>query len=137
MPFGRQNPFDELEQLLNRMGQELEAEEWPGAGGVDVDLADHGDRYVVTADLPGYEKADIDVQLVSGALVIEADRELATEEDGPDYLRRERRRESVSRRLSLPDPVDEEGVSARHTNGVLTVDLPKQETDVGTSIDVD
>lgn len=137
MPFGRQNPFDELEKLLNRMGRELEAEEWPGAGGVDVDLADHGDRYVATADLPGYEKADIDVQLVAGALVIEADRELATEEEEPDYLRRERRRESVSRRLSLPDPVDEAVVTATHDNGVLTVELPKQETDVGTSIDVD
>ncbi|MDZ7702395.1 MAG: Hsp20/alpha crystallin family protein [Halobacteriales archaeon] len=137
MPFGRENPFDELETLLNRMGRELEAESWPGAGGVDVDLADHGDRYVVTADLPGYEKADIDVQLVAGALRIEADRELETEEEGPDYLRRERRRESVSRRLALPDPVDEEGVSATHTDGVLTVELPKETTDVGTSIDVD
>lgn len=137
MPFGRQNPFDELEQLLNRMGRELEAEEWPGAGGVDVDLADHGDRYVATADLPGYETADIDVQLVGGALVIEADRELATEEEGPDYLRRERRRESVSRRLSLPDPIDEEAVTASHDNGVLTVELPKQEADAGTSIDID
>ena len=137
MPFGRQNPFDELEKLLNRMGREIEAEEWPGMGGVDVDLADHDDRYVVTADLPGYEKAEVEVKLVGGDLRLEADRELETEEEGPDYLRRERRREAVSRRLRLPEPVDEAGVTATLEAGVLTVELPKRTGAEGTAIDID
>ena len=127
-----------LEKLLNRMGRELEAEEWPGTGGVDVDFADHGDRYVVTADLPGYEKSAVDVTLVGGDLRIEADRELETEEeDGPDFLRRERRREAVSRQLRLPDPVDEEDVSATLEAGVLTVELGKRTGAEGTAIDID
>ncbi len=138
MPFGRQTPFDELEKLLNRMGRELEAEEWPGAGGVDVDLADHGEQYVVTADLPGYEKADVDVKLVGGDLRIEAERDLDDEgEDGPEYLRRERRREAVSRRLRLPEPVDEEDVAATLEAGVLTVELAKRTGAEGTAIDID
>lgn len=137
MPFGRRNPFREIEDLLERMGRELDAEQWPVDAGIDIDVADHDDRYVVTADLPGYDKADIDVRLVAGSLHIEADRELETGEERPDYLRRERRRESVSRRVSLPDPVDEDGITATHNNGVLTVELPKQATDAGTSIDID
>lgn len=137
MPLGRRNPFEEIEELLEHMGRELDAEEWPVAASVDVDVADHGDRYVVTADLPGYEKDAIDVRLVGGALHLEAERDLETAEADVDYLRRERRRESVERRVSIPDPVDETGITATHTNGVLTVELPKQEADAGTSIDID
>lgn len=137
MPFGRRNPFEDLEDLLERLGGELEAGEWPGTGGVDVDVADHGDRYVVTADLPGYDADDIDVRLVAGSLRIEADRELVTDEEEPDYLRRERRREAVSRRISIPEPVDADGITASHDDGVLTVELPKQTADAGTSIDID
>lgn len=137
MPFGRRNPFEELEDLLERLGGELEAGEWPGTGGVDVDVTDHEDRYVVTADLPGYDTDDIDVKLVAGSLQIEADRELVADEEEPDYLRRERRRESVSRRIPIPEPVDADGITASHDAGVLTVELPKQTTDAGTSIDID
>jgi HSP20 family protein len=137
MPFGRRNPIDEIEQLLSRMGRELDTEEWPVGTGPSVDVADHGDRYVVTADLPGYEKEDIDVRLAAGALRIDADRELETAEADVDWLRRERRRESVSRRVSIPDPVDEDGITAAYNNGVLTVELPKQDADGGTTIDID
>ncbi len=137
MPFGRRNPFEELEDLLERLGGELDAGEWPAGAGVSVDVADHGDRYVVTADLPGFEKTDIDVRLAAGALHLDAERELETDEEGVDYLRRERRRESVSRQISIPHPVEEDGVTATYNNGVLTVELPKQDADAGTSIDVD
>lgn len=137
MPFGRRNPFDEIEQLLERMGRELETGEWPSDAGTDLDLADHGDRYVVVVDLPGFEKADVDVRLVGGELNLDAERELETEAEGVDYLRKERRRESVSRRVALPDPVEEDGITARLADGVLTVELPKADVDAGTSIDID
>lgn len=137
MPFGRRNPFEEIEELLDRMGRELDTEEWPVGTGVSVDIADHGDRYVVTADLPGFEKTDIDVRLAAGVLHLDADRELETDEEDVDYLRRERRRESVSRRVSIPDPVDEDGVTATYHNGVLTVELPRRDADGGTTIDID
>jgi HSP20 family protein len=137
MPFGRRNPLDEIEQLLERLGRELDAEEWPGGAGVRVDVADHGDRYVVTADLPGFERDDIEVRLAAGSLHLAAERETETAEEDVDYLRRERRRESVSRRVSLPEPVDEDAVAAAYNHGVLTVELPKQAADGGTRIDID
>lgn len=137
MPFGSRNPFEELEELFDRMGQEFDAGAWAVGSGVAVDLADHGDRYVVTADLPGFEKSDIDVRLTGESLHLRAERETDTTEEDAEYLRRERRRESVSRRLSIPEPVDEAGITATYNNGVLTVELPKQGADTGTSIDID
>ena len=137
MPFGRRNPFEEIERVLERMGREIDVEDWPGGAGIAIDVADHGERFVVAADLPGFERDDIELRLAAGALHLDAEREVASEEEGVDYLRRERRREAVSRRVDLPEAVDEEAISARYTNGVLTVELPKREADGGTRIDVE
>jgi len=137
MPLGRRNPFEEIEELLERMGDQLESDAWPVAGDIDVDVAEHDDRYVVDADLPGYDREGIDVRLVGGALHIEAERDLDVDDDAADYLQRERRREPVRRRISLAEPVDEDSISATHTNGVLWIELPKEGPDAGTSIDID
>lgn len=137
MPFGARNPLDELERLLERMAREVDRGDWPTPTGPDVDVVDHGDRYVVTVDLPGYEKEDIDLHLVGDGLEIAAERDRETETSDVDYLRRERRHEAVSRRVSLPHAVDESGVEARYAHGVLTVELPKRSVDDATSIDID
>lgn len=134
----RDDPFDEIEQILDRLSQEFTAETAAlGGEGVAVDVADHGDEFVVTADLPGFESDDIDVELRDTTLSVGAER---TEErdDDVQYLRQERRTESVSRSVSLPEPVAEAEVSASHSNGVLTVTLPKRSGDgEGYRIDID
>ncbi|MGA9402410.1 Hsp20/alpha crystallin family protein, partial [Haladaptatus sp.] len=68
---GRKNPFDELEELFERMGRQFESmgDQFGGGGmgwqpgGMSLDMADRGDEFVVTADLPGFEKDDIDISL--------------------------------------------------------------------------
>lgn len=128
----RRNPFEELEEMLDRLGEQVEegmtgGTRLPGGRSVAVDLADEGETYVLTADLPGFETDDIDLTLQDNHVHIEADRESVEEErDGDRYLRRERHRTSVSRSVRLPEEVDEDAVSARYTNGVLTVTLPKE-----------
>ncbi|WP_247730477.1 Hsp20/alpha crystallin family protein [Halovivax limisalsi] len=126
----RRNPFDDLEDLLDRLGGQFE--EGMGRdsglglpGGTGIDVADTGSEYVVTADLPGYETEDVDLRLVEGALKLEASRDTEATDEGGDFIRRERTQETVSRRVRLPEPVDEEGVEATYNNGVLTVTLPK------------
>jgi len=126
----RRNPFDDLEELFDRLSNQFE-DTMAGESGlavpgtVGVDVADTGEEYVVTADLPGYETEDVDLRLVDGALHLEASRSgTETYEDG-DYIRRERTQRTVDRRIRIPEPVDEEGVEAAYNNGVLTVTLPK------------
>lgn len=127
MPFRGENPFDEIEQLLDRMSSELGAEGLGGAGSVAIDVEDRGDEFVVTADVPGFSKEDIEVTLADRSLRIEADRETEAEVGDADYLRRERHRTSASRSVRLPAAVEEEEITATYKNGVLTVTLPKRE----------
>lgn len=141
----RNNPFEDIERMLERMAEQFEGVDdvrsfgAPFGGRLKVDVEDLRDEYVVTADLPGFEKEDIEVELADETLRIAADRETSSEaEEAGRYVRRERSRESTSRSVSLPEPVDEEGVSARFKNGVLTVTLPKLHTAAdGHSIDIE
>jgi HSP20 family protein len=91
-----------------------------------IDVADHDDEIVVTADLPGFEKDDIDLSIAGEALTIRADRGVDAEHESENYVRRERRRHSVRRTVPLPAAVREADATASYTNGVLTVTLPKE-----------
>ena len=145
----RNNPFREIERMLEQMSRQFESstrelEDSPfrlgdlGSESMSVDLADRGDQYVVTADLPGFDKDSIDVQLADQTLQIKAATEDETERSEENYIRRERSRRSMSRSISLPEPVSEDDVSAAYRNGVLTVTLPKREpSEEGRQIDIE
>ena len=108
--------------------------------GVRLDVAEHDDDVVVTADLPGFEKEHIDLSIAGDALTISADRDIDTDEESESYVRCERRHQSVRRTISLPVDVDEEAAMASYTNGVLSVTLPKvvvEEDDDSHRIDID
>ena len=143
------DPFSEIDELFERLNRELDQfggqfdPSLPGRG-VKVDVAEHDDEVVVTADLPGFEKDDIEVTIQEGTLTIEADREEEAEhesegDDGPRYHRRERSRTAVSRRIRLPVDVDKANAGAKYANGVLTVTLPRSvdRDDDGHRIDVE
>ncbi|WP_227352922.1 Hsp20/alpha crystallin family protein [Haladaptatus salinisoli] len=129
----RRNPFDEIEEMFERMSRQFEGMgrqlESGGmdlqSGGMSLDMADRGDEFVVTADLPGFRKEDIDLTLRDDRLRIAAQHEEETEEGDEEYIRKERSRRSMNRTVTLPDRVDESNVSAEYRNGVLTVTLPK------------
>ena len=154
----RRDPFDEIEDLLERMGREFEelggtlegagpeVPRFPGAREVDVDVIEDDESITVVADLPGFDADDVDVELRDGALVISGSREESTEVDTADggdadaaetagegdevrYHRRERRLRSVSRRVPVPEPVEADAATASFDAGVLTVTLPKRSPD--------
>ncbi|UWG48953.1 Molecular chaperone (HSP20 family) [Halanaeroarchaeum sp. HSR-CO] len=125
----RGNPFEDIERMLERMSEQFEDVSRGDLGfqsRLTVDVEDRPEEYVVTADLPGFGKDDIEVELAEQTLRIAAEQESEAESEEPGrYVRRERSRESMSRAVSLPEAVEEEGVEARFKNGVLTVTLPK------------
>ncbi|WP_128477027.1 Hsp20/alpha crystallin family protein [Halorussus pelagicus] len=131
---GRKNPFEDLEEMIDRMSRQFEesmgggAMEKLGGGGASIDVADRGEAFVVTADLPGYRKEDIDVTLRGDHLQIRAETEQETEESDDEdgqYIRKERSHRAVNRTVTFPEDVDEENVAAEYRNGVLTVTLQK------------
>lgn len=138
MPFRGDDPFSEIERIFDRMSREFGGTSFAAAAGsLAVDVEDRDDEFVVTADVPGYEKDDVDVTLADRSLRIRAEREEAAEERDADYLRRERHATSAERSVRLPAPVDPDGISATYKNGVLTVTLPKQSGDGGQRIEVE
>lgn len=143
----RPNPFREIERLLENMGRQFDdaSHMFEGNGPLArfadleemaLDLVDHDDEFVVTVDLPGFERDDIEVTVTDHRLRIEAEHEESLETDDESYLRRERRHRSASRSVRLPDAVDQEAVTATMKNGVLTVTLPKVESEAAHTIDI-
>jgi len=127
----KREPFADLEQFLKQVTGDV-----GHAVGTDaaVDLVDEGDAFVLVVDLPGVEAADVDLTVEERTVTVRAERE---QDDGTDYVRRERRRHDVDRRVTLPAAVEETDASATLDDGVLTVSLPKRGGDEGTKIDVE
>lgn len=132
------NPFEEVEQFFERLSDQFESVagdfQWEGPGGltldrgsIDVDLIERPEEFVVIAELPGFEKDDVQVYVADETCRIVASAERETEMEDEHYIRRERRRRSVSRSVTLPAGVEEGGTDARLEDGVLTVTLPKVE----------
>jgi len=138
----RQHPFDDIERFFDQISSQFEQFE-PGTqfgGSIAVDVADLGDAFEVTADVPGYRSDDIEVTLPDPQTIrITASQTSETEsrEEGDRrYLRRERHQQSVSRTVSLPEALAENEAEADIENGVLTVRLPKAAGGQGTDIPV-
>lgn len=144
----RSNPFDfsDIESVFERMSRQFDEMNrqlgsWDGGvgemishRGMAIDIAEYDDNLVVVADVPGFEKSDIDLKIAGQVLTIVAERETESETESGDeaqgeFLHRERRSHSVRRSVRLPVEVDEEGASASYQNGVLTVTLPKLQVD--------
>ncbi|WP_424007833.1 archaeal heat shock protein Hsp14 [Haloferax denitrificans] len=135
----QRNPFDEIEDLFDRMGRSFEESGIGRFQDISLDVVDDEETIEVVADLPGFEKDDLDVSVSGRRLTIAADHEESSEVDDDQYVRRERSQRSVSRTITLPTKVARDEVSASYKNGVLTVTLPKAEPagDDSTQIDIE
>lgn len=91
-----------------------------------TDIIDQGDKFVLKADMPGFRKEDIRINIQGGELTITAKRsEDSDDQDGKgSYIRRERRYSALSRSFGL-DGIDAGKITAGYDNGVLHLDLPK------------
>jgi HSP20 family protein len=103
-----------------------------------IDIRDHDDEIIVVADLPGAEKEDVSVSLVNpGMLEIRSERSTNKEEKEEGYYMRERMSGSMSRIVTLPHEVTDEGASATFKNGILEIRMKKSTTPRGAQITVE
>jgi len=91
-----------------------------------VDFQDRGDHYVVTAELPGFEKKDVEVKAHSNVLELTADKSTENETKGKEGVQKLSSRSYFHRYLTLPEEVLSEKVSGTMKNGVLELRLPKR-----------
>lgn len=90
-----------------------------------MDIRDEGDRYLLEAELPGFEKKDIHLDVEGDLLTIRAERDQKEEVKKHHYLRQERCYGCYARTVDLSN-VKAEEIKAAYQNGVLTLTLPKR-----------
>ena len=93
-----------------------------------TDITDEGDHYLLEADLPGFQKQDIRLDIRGNTLTVQAQRHSKHEEkDGQDkVIRMERSYGSYARSFDIAG-VEADGIKAKYDNGVLRLTLPKKE----------
>ncbi|CAK0752549.1 HSP20 family protein [Gammaproteobacteria bacterium] len=135
MAIVRQHPWFTLNQLQEEMNRLFERTATPEAenGSVAtaewtpaVDIHEERNRFILLADIPGVDPKDIDITMEKGILSIRGDRRITIEENNA-LKRIERPRGIFHRRFVLPDTADSERISARGSNGVLEITIPKHE----------
>jgi len=92
-----------------------------------VDVFEDRDKYVVTAELPGMKKEEIQVALDGNTLTISGERKQEQEKQEGDTYRAERFFGRFQRSLTLPAAVDASKIQASYKDGVLTITLSKSE----------
>lgn len=90
-----------------------------------IELTDAGDRYRLSAELPGLTEKDVKIELADGILTIAAEKHEAAERREEGCLINERRHGHFERQIALPVDADEDAVKARFKHGLLTLEIGK------------
>jgi HSP20 family protein len=133
-PWAGHNSLHELRQAFDRLfeGNPFDQDDADESSVVTshwvprVDVREESDRFVLYADLPGIDPADIEVSMDKGVLSIKGERSSETSSQTERFSRIERRYGSFHRRFALPDSADPDGIRAHGRHGVLEVTIPKK-----------
>ena len=112
--------------LLGRWGRDFDRV-WDGffptsgSGVFPVDIRTEGEQTVIEAELPGYNRDEIEVDVENGMLTITAENKKENNEEQEGYHLRERRWGRVSRSFRLNETIDTDNVQADLKDGVLTL----------------
>lgn len=122
---GYYNPFKELEEFERSFFSPRTFEAFEA---FKTDIKDEGDKFVLEAELPGFDKSDIDIDLRDGTLTIKAEHSDSNDKNDKEgnYIRRERSYGSFSRSFDVTN-IDENAIGAEFKNGILELTLPKKE----------
>ena len=132
---GRQtwwDPFEELHRIHDRMERmfgawgQMGTEKMHGMEVPGVDVQEHDNDIIVTADMPGLTKDEIKLD-VTADNVLEISGEKKAEKEQKEhegFVRHERSYTGYYRAVRLPAPVDKTKAKATYNNGVLSITLP-------------
>lgn len=113
--------MDLLQRDLGRAAPNRSTAGWVPA----VDIIEEKGRFVLRADVPGVDPADIDVSMDAGVLTVSGVRHAEEPSEDADVQRSERSSGRFLRRFTLPETVDAESITAKSSNGILEVAIPK------------
>jgi len=132
------DPIASLRSDVNRMmdslwrGSPMTGVDWPQSGSAGwaapaAEFIESETQYMISAELPGLNKSDIEISLQDNMLVISGEKHSDTNEVQDNVLLNERRFGHFQRAFTLPADVDSSKIEAQCENGLLRIILPRSE----------
>lgn len=125
------DPFRDLEREVDRLLQGVNLSLHGvrfGRRYPQINLLEQDSAYILTAEIPGADLKQLEVTTASGFLTIKGNRQPPEEAREDAFRRQERFHGPWQRTIQLPERVDENGMKAEYSTGVLRVILPKAPT---------
>ena len=91
-----------------------------------VDLEDQGKNFLLKAEMPGFKKENIEIDVQEDSISVTAEVGWVYDKKEQEYICKERECKSFYRTIQLPEEINVEEVSAELSDGVLEVNLPKK-----------
>jgi HSP20 family protein len=124
----------DFDRAFNRFRRDFESILWPEFPRLSeletkaptIDVEDKGDRFILTAEVPGFKKDEVEISICGETVEISGSKEQKKDEKTKDYVKRERSSESFYRKTTLPEEIKFEEVKADLKDGLLEIELPKK-----------
>jgi len=146
-PFGFQNwdPYEEIQamreemdRIFNNFDNRLQMSPFfrknrdPFVIEPQTDIEETDDQYIVTMNIPGADNGEIKVSLEENMLSVSAITRRSSEETKDrNYIRMERSMGTIHRAMTLPGPVEDDGMTTTYKDGILTVTVQKKKSESG------
>ncbi|MFX1295038.1 MAG: Hsp20/alpha crystallin family protein [Promethearchaeota archaeon] len=92
-----------------------------------LDIKEEETHYEIMAELPGYNKDEVNIEIKDDLLTISTEHKEEKEEEQEGYIYMERLHKSFSRAFRIPKYIKSEDIKAKMENGLLTLTIPKKE----------
>jgi HSP20 family protein len=122
------NVRDEMNRVFNEFfgrGSQEEGAWFAGAWSPPVDIFETDEALIMKAELPGFSKDDISIELKDNTLIMKGERKRQDEVKEGNYHRMERMYGVFQRSFMLPTTVEHDNVKASYKDGILELHLPK------------
>ncbi len=101
-----------------------------------VDIFDDGGNFVLSAELPGVSKEDLDIDIKDNRLTVKGEKKLENKTDKEGYIKVERSYGAFERTFFLDDNIDRENIKAEYKDGILRLTLPRKQEEASKKIKV-
>jgi HSP20 family protein len=133
------NPFDTLQREIDRLFEDF-GRGLPAFGASSltptIDVTETDKEIEITAELPGLEEKDVEVNVADNVLTIRGEKKADKEEKNKNYQIVERSYGAFARMVELPDGVDPAAIKASIAKGVLKVTVPKPAPAKATKVEI-
>src|SRR3989338_1117816 len=134
MQIARWDPFQAIDKMHDEMGDVVERTfgrvDWPRALGTTagaMNIHETDKEYEIQVQVPGYKENEINLEFSDDTLTISGEKKVEEKEEKKNTIRREWAHASFSRQVRFAQPIKDEKVEAKLSDGTLTITAPKVE----------